>query len=338
MANAVEQVNAVAIASIEAINGKTDANIQAFNGLEFTGFTYSGITWTTDDVLPVGSNKAIMCGKVGAALYVNGGITNPLSYEHNGSSWASAVCTDGAKHTAGQGGGTQDAAVIYAGHDGSGAGATTDEYNGTSWSTVNSMTAGATYGAGGGEVQSSCFATGGSSYGPDVDGITVTQTYNGTTWTNESVASSGATGSAQNSGGGGLDACLLASGHVWIPAPTATTACNIFSKTAGSWSGVAACSVAVRYSGTCSDGTRVYKIGGYTSDPYSGSTIKDTVESYVDNAWTTESVLPVQTVEAGWGGGGQQSPGGAFQAGGTIWNGSAAVDNSTQYHTAANTV
>ena len=37
MANAVEQVNAVAITDIEAINGKTDANIEAFNGLEFTG-------------------------------------------------------------------------------------------------------------------------------------------------------------------------------------------------------------------------------------------------------------------------------------------------------------
>ena len=333
MANAVEQVNAVAIASIEAINGKTDANIQAFNGLEFTGFTYSGITWTTDDVLPVGSNKAIMCGKVGAALYVNGGITNPLSYEHNGSSWASSVATGGAKHSAGQSGGTQGAAVIYAGHDGSTSGATTDEYNGTSWSTVNSMTAGCAYAAGGGEVQSSCFVTGGSQYGPDVDNLTITQTYNGTTWTNESVASSGAgAGSGQNSGGGGLDACLQAAGNT---GGSIVTASNLFSKTAGSWTSKAAVSVGTIYSGTSSDGTRVYKIGGYVGGAYNGDNIKDTVESWVDNTWTTESVLPVKTVEAGWGNGGRQAAGGAFQAGGTIWNGSAAVDNSTQYHTAA---
>ena len=39
MANAIEKVNAVAITDIEAINGKTDDNIQAFNGLEFTGVT-----------------------------------------------------------------------------------------------------------------------------------------------------------------------------------------------------------------------------------------------------------------------------------------------------------
>ena len=48
MANAVEKVNTIAILDIETINGKTDANIQAFNGFEFTGvIPYSGITWTT---------------------------------------------------------------------------------------------------------------------------------------------------------------------------------------------------------------------------------------------------------------------------------------------------
>ena len=37
MANAVEKVNTIAIASIEAINTRTDPNIQALNTLEFTG-------------------------------------------------------------------------------------------------------------------------------------------------------------------------------------------------------------------------------------------------------------------------------------------------------------
>ena len=39
MANAVDKVNTIAIASIEAINTRTDANIQALNGKEFTGVT-----------------------------------------------------------------------------------------------------------------------------------------------------------------------------------------------------------------------------------------------------------------------------------------------------------
>ena len=37
MANAVEKANTIAIASIQAINGITDDNLQALNGLEFTG-------------------------------------------------------------------------------------------------------------------------------------------------------------------------------------------------------------------------------------------------------------------------------------------------------------
>ena len=37
MANAIEKVNGIAIADIEAINGKTDDNIEKLNGLEFTG-------------------------------------------------------------------------------------------------------------------------------------------------------------------------------------------------------------------------------------------------------------------------------------------------------------
>jgi len=39
MANAVEKANTIAIASIQAINGITDDNLQALNGLEFTGVT-----------------------------------------------------------------------------------------------------------------------------------------------------------------------------------------------------------------------------------------------------------------------------------------------------------
>jgi len=39
MANAIEKVNGIAIADIQAINGKTDDNIQALNALEFTGVT-----------------------------------------------------------------------------------------------------------------------------------------------------------------------------------------------------------------------------------------------------------------------------------------------------------
>ena len=63
--------------------------------------------------------------------------------------------------------------------------------------------------------------------------------------------------------------------------------------------------------------------------------MRATVESWVENSWTTESVLPVKTITAGMGSGGQQALGGAFQAGGAYWNGSSKVNASTQYYTAA---
>jgi len=329
MANEIEKVNTLTLANIEKINTRTDANIQELNTLEMTGFTYNGITWTTDDVIPVGSNHGQMCGKVDAALYVNGSVSSPLSYEHNGSSWASSVATGGAKHETGQAGGTQGAAVVYGGHDGSTEGVTTDEYNGASgtWETVNSMTAGSAFAMGGGEVQTAQFVTGGSP-----GNTTTTQTYNGTTWTDESVPSSGiGSGTGQNSGGGGLDACLQASGS------GGTTDSNLFSKTAGSWTSKAAVSVGVTYPGSSSDGTRIYKIGGHHGSGYNASTIKDYVESWVENTWTSESVIPVRVFICGWGGGGRQSPGGAFQAGGATWNGSSVDDNDDHYFTAAAT-
>ena len=336
MANAIEKVNTIAIASIEAINGKTDDNIEKLNGLEFTGFTYSGITWSTDDNIPVGSADLLMCGIVGAALYINAGLSSPLSYEHDGSSWSSSTGTGGAKHSAAQSGGTQSAGVIYGGYDGSDDGDTTDEYNGSSWSTVNSMTVGSAYATGGGEVQASCWVTGGSQYSPTVRDVPTTQTYNGTTWTDESVSSNGAgSGSGQNSGGGGLDACFQASGSKETGGHQ--TACNLFNKTAGSWTSKSAVSVARTYPATGSDGVRVYMIGGFgpPGGAYSASNMRDIVESWVENSWTTENSLPVPTITAGWGNGGKQALGGAFQAGGSYWNGSSKFNDSAQYYTAA---
>jgi hypothetical protein len=339
MANQIQAINTLGHDNIALINTLSDSNIQAVNTLEFTGFTYSGITWSTDDSIPVGSATLDMMGKVDAALlytgYDTGGVSND-SYEHNGSSWSTSVGTGGELHSAAPAGGTQDAGVVYAGYMGSDDGITTDEYNGTSWSTVNNLTSGGAYSTGGGEVQGSCFITGGSTYSPTVRDVTVTQTYNATTWTNESVASNGAgSGIGQNSGGGGLDACFAGSGTKEYGG--FQTYCAVFSKTGGAWTSKAAVSTALVYMATCSDGVRVYKIGGFgpPGGAYSGSNMRDIVESWVDNTWTTESNLPVKTITAGWGGGGQQSLGGAFQAGGSYWNGSSKVNDSTQYYTAA---
>ena len=39
MANAIEKLNGIEIASIEKLNGLTDDNIEKLNGLEFAGVT-----------------------------------------------------------------------------------------------------------------------------------------------------------------------------------------------------------------------------------------------------------------------------------------------------------
>ena len=341
----IDDVNGIAIANVHAINGVAIGSVQELNDIENVssgggGTSYQGITWSTGDNIPVGSQNVLMCGKVGAALYVNAGLASPLSYEHDGSSWSGSTGTGGAKHSSAQGGGSQGAAVIYGGYDGSDSASTTDEYDGSTWSTVNSMAGETAYATGGGEVQASQFATGGSNYGPTVRDIKLTQTYNGTTWTNESVDSNGAgSGTGQNAGGGGLDACLSASGALdadW--GGSFRTAANLFSKTAGSWTAKSSVSVGLAYCTSSSDGTRVYKIAGYgpPGGAYSGSNMRDVVESWVDDSWSTENVLPRKTIVAGWGGGGLQSTGQAFQAGGSYWDGSK-NDDSNQYFTAAAT-
>ena len=60
MANAVEKVNTIAIADIEAINTITDDNLEDLNTLEFTGtlpmlidLTFSGLTWSASSASPM---------------------------------------------------------------------------------------------------------------------------------------------------------------------------------------------------------------------------------------------------------------------------------------------
>ena len=313
MANNVEKLNGIAVTDIESVNGITDDNLEALNGEEFAG--YSGINWSSDDTLPVNQGFGIKLGKVGASAIVNandsGATGFKVTYEHNGSSWSTGgSCATG--HGVGAGGGTQTAGVIYAGWTGSDESNVTEEYNGSSWSTGNNMVQGSAYMTGGGTVQTAQLATGGSSYGPTVRDLSMTQTYNGTNWANESVASSGQ-GSATSgeAAGGGLDAFLLAGGA--LDAPGTQSATQLFDQSAGTWTSKAALGTAVRYTSSSTDGTRVFKLGGYDASAPHAS---DIVESWVENSWTVENSLPAVKVAGGTGSGGLESTGGAMVIGG----------------------
>jgi len=71
MANEIEKVNSIALTSIESVNDKTDANIQAFNGLEFAG--YGGLTWATGGT-DTHRSSAATTGTI-AAFLMTGGYT-----------------------------------------------------------------------------------------------------------------------------------------------------------------------------------------------------------------------------------------------------------------------
>jgi len=65
----VDKLNSIAITDIESVNGKTDANIQAFNGVEFAG--YGGLTWSTGATDTHRSTSGTT-GTIGAFLMAGG--------------------------------------------------------------------------------------------------------------------------------------------------------------------------------------------------------------------------------------------------------------------------
>ena len=322
MANNVAKVNGIAIASIEAINGITDANLQAFNGEEFTGFTYSGITWSTDDTLLITASYWSAFGNKGAL-----GITthvdpesNQRTHEHNGSSWSTAGNTN-SRHSVSQTGGTQSAGIIYGGYTGSDESNATEEYNGSSWATGNNMVTGTNGGIGGGWLQTAQLCSGGSSYNPTVRDISTTQTYDGTNWSNESVASAGKNSGTSGENGSGLDSFLAAAGALNAGV---TAAAQLFNQTAGTWTTKTSASVVARYLGCGSDGVRVYKFGGVNNSASGGFTaanMKNMCESWVENTWTTESSMPA-TKSLGGGSGTQTGTGENCAPGGIDYNSS----------------
>jgi hypothetical protein len=325
----ISTVNGIDIASIATVNGKTDAEIDKLDNNEFTA--YSGITWSTDDAMPVAVSFGVKMGIIGAIGYSDCNTSGKATYEHNGSSW-STTGSCSTRHGVPAGGGTQSAGVIVNGNnsDAGDESNVTEEYNGSTWSTGNNTVEGSAYLTGGGTVQTAQLITGGSKYNPTVRDLSMTQSYNGTNWSNEGVASDGrGAASSGESGGGGLDAFLSASGSLDSPGEVTNT--QLFDQSAGSWTSKAAVSYKRRYTASATDGTRVYKIAGAEYNASGGAQPHtNVVESWVDNTWTTESTLPAVRNGPGCGTGGVEATGGA-----TAMGGNNASGKTTTYYTAA---
>ena len=294
-------------------NAPASGEIQLWADFQGTA-SYSGITWSTDDDTPASLSFGIKFGIIGAQGTVDCNDKNATgykaTYEHNGTSWSTTGNCAGT-HGVGCGGGTQGAGVIASGWDDVGGDESnvTEEYNGSTWATGGNMVSGSSYSTGGGTLQTAQLITGGSSYGPTVRDLSMTQTYNGTSWSDEGVASDGrGSGYSGESGGNGLDAFLSASGA--NESGGANTNVQLFNQTAGSWTSKATANSAKTYGSSSTDGTRVYRIGG--------SSAVDTVESWVENAWTSENATPTVARGNGMGTGGTEASGGASSIAGLL--------------------
>ena len=163
-------------------------------------YTYDGSSWTSAPNLNKARNGCATSVGTATAALIHGGYdnANPLdgreeTEEFNGTSWSEQNdLSTGRAH--GGSGGTQTAGIYFCGETtNSGTFSTrcpntTEEYNGTSWSSGGTVPGNFTRLNGSG-LQTACFRIGGAS--PTV--VSTTDYYNGSSW-----ASAAALGSAQN--------------------------------------------------------------------------------------------------------------------------------------------
>jgi len=194
-----------------AFGGENGAPVYAINSSE----SWNGTSWTNTNTLPTTIAAGQGVGTQTAGLAMGGTYLVNGTISWNGTSWSSVPAT---LNTAGPNGrcessvaGVQTAALIAGGSDGTSPPyiAATESYNGTAWTTVNSLNTARTA-IGGAGTQTAALAFGGAPSSPAVTGAT--ELWNGTSWTNNPNSLS--TAREGNSGVMGTQtASLLAGGR-----------------------------------------------------------------------------------------------------------------------------
>jgi hypothetical protein len=171
--------------------------------------SYNGTSWTSlaNMTRTTGNQMGAGCGTQTAALGFGGygppGM-NTASEKWNGSAWTATNATNTARASGG-GAGVQTAALFFGGYkilppgNTYGSFADTESFNGTSWTTVNSMSQTRTGPAGVG-IQTAALSIGGANPIPTT-GLTNTEAYNGTTWTSGGALGTGRYGGGASSSG-----------------------------------------------------------------------------------------------------------------------------------------
>jgi len=179
--------------SILAVVGSQPATLAWSGGDGVTypavAFLWDGTSWTTGTNMPVGRSAAAGSGTQTSALSIGGynddGQPGQLNtcFLYNGS-WTSTGNLNTARSSLGaSSGGTQTASLAFGGEISSAptySTAATESFNGTSWTSVNSLNT-QRRGIGGAGIQTAALAFGGAS--PPSTPLTATELWNGTSWT-----------------------------------------------------------------------------------------------------------------------------------------------------------
>ena len=225
-------------------------------------YTYDGSSWTATNSLGTARRLAVMMGTQPAALLAGSGTSPPTTGITNVEEW------DGTNWTAGGSlatlrygnfsGGIQTAAVIAGG---SGPGTQfddTEEYNGSSWTTVTNMPANQGNGISGADSQTDMYCVSGSP-----GNLTTSVVYDGTNWT----AGASLSGDGRRGSGGAM---ATSSGPGFITCGETATVNPI--TTTEEWNGTAfssstACPTATRDQANGDNGTGAagLVVGGYNT-------------------------------------------------------------------------
>tara|TARA_R100000988_G_C3983498_1_gene158316 strand:+ start:137 stop:1129 length:993 start_codon:yes stop_codon:yes gene_type:complete len=229
-----------------------------------------------------------VAGILGAGTWASGGTASTVTYQLAGA-------------------GIQTAALKMGGANSTGTGSltSTEEYNGTSWTTQNGIPAATSY-MGGCGVQTAAIIAGGGTI-PNYD-QTTTREYDGTNWSTGGAlnASTGSTGQII-----GIESAALISGGD-RPGASPRYITNVEEYDGSSWTAQTALPASRSQQGTAGIQTAGLVFGGTGS-------VTDTTLEYDGSSWTSGGNLPAnnkgiggsgtQTVAIGFGGNPGSSPG-----------------------------
>ena len=173
---------------------------------------YDGTNWSTTNNHPASKNGSSGTGTQTALVSTGGNPSITATYYYNGSTWAdqSATLSTGRSELTNGSCGTQTAALLVGGETPSSTyRAEVEEWNGTSWSEQNNITAARQVATSG--TQTAAIAYGGEVAGPAV--TAVTQVYDGTSWTTVAAMATAARARGGLGDGSTSIAALASSGH-----------------------------------------------------------------------------------------------------------------------------